>query len=71
MPDAGIFFRRFETFSFRSMQVEYLRSFHILDITQNAGNILHIMPVYGTEIAYVHPLENILLLRNEGFQAIA
>ena len=61
MPDGSTFFRRFVTFSFYRMQVEQFRSLHVLDLSQNLYQFLHVMSVVRPEITDVHTFKDILL----------
>ena len=44
------------------MQRGMLKGDELEEDLMNAGKILHIVSVYGTEITDVHPLEDVLLL---------
>ncbi len=51
-------------------QVQYARPFHIPDIVEHLHNGAYVVAVEGTEITYVQPLEDILLLRQQRLQAV-
>ena len=71
MPDGCLVFCRCITISFLRVQMEQLRTFHILQLTEQAHDFLHIMTVKGTEVTDVHALEDILLMRDGTFHGIA
>ena len=62
MPDARIFFCRFKAFAFDCVQMKDLRTLHIFYIPQDTCQVFYIVSVYWTEVADVHPLEDVLLL---------
>ena len=71
MPFGGMFLCRGKSFSFYCVQVQDFRTLQIFDVMQYAGKVLYVVSVYRTEIADVHSLENVLLLRSHRLQAVA
>ena len=53
---------RFVSLAFRGVQVQQFGAFHILKLVQHPYNFLDIVPVEWAEVAYVHTLEEVLLL---------
>ena len=70
MPYFRVLFGRQEAFPFYSVQVQYLGTFHVLDVTQHPGQVLYVMPVNRAEVTDVHPLKNVLLPRCYRLQAV-
>ena len=71
VPFGGMLLRRSEPFAFNGMQMQYLRAAHVFDIMQHPCQILHVMPVYGPEVADVHSFEYVLLAGGYRFETVA
>ena len=71
MPSGRILLGRFEALAFLSVQMQELRPLHLLELLQDTHQVLHIVPIDRSEVAYVHTLEDVLLLRNGAFQTVA
>ena len=64
MPDGLIVFGRGIAVSFLRVQMQQLGAFHVLQLSQDAHQLLHVVSVERSEVAYVHALEDVLLLGN-------
>ena len=53
---------RFVSLAFRGVQVQQFWPFHIFKLVQHPYHFLDIVPVEWAEVAYVHTLEEVLLL---------
>ena len=71
MPDGGGLFSRCVSVSFYGVQMQQLRSFHLFQLAQRAHELHHVVSVEGSEIPYVHPLEDVLLMAYRRLQRIA
>ena len=58
------------TVAFLRMQVEQLGTFHVFELLQDTHQFLHVVTIEGTEVTYVHALEDVLLLGNGTLQGI-
>ena len=56
--------------AFLCVQVQQLGSFHALHLSQDAYQCFHVVAVEGPEVADVHALEDILLVRDSRFHGI-
>ena len=52
------------------VQVQQLRTAHVLDLPEYAHQFLDVMSVEGAEVAYVHALEDVLLMRDGTLQRV-
>ena len=64
MPDSDILLGRGVAMSFLSVQVQQLRSLHVLQLSQDAHQLLDVVAVERPEVADVHALEHVLLVRD-------
>ena len=62
VPHCCALLGRFVSLAFRGVQVQQFRSFHIFKLVQHPYHFLDIVPVEWAEVAYVHTLEEVLLL---------
>ena len=70
MPDGSRLLRRLVALAFHGVQVQQLRSFHILQLSEDTYQFLDIMSVEGSEIADIHSFEDILLVTDGRFHRI-
>ena len=70
MPYGLIVLCRCIAMTFLRVQVEQLRTFHVLQLPQHAHQLLHVVSVEGPEVAYVHTFEDVLLVRDSTLQGI-
>ena len=70
MPDGGTLLGRLVALALGGVQVEELRTLHVLKLSQYAHNLLHVVPVERTEVTDVHALEDILLMAQRRLQGI-
>ena len=61
MPYGLVVFCRCIAMSFLCMKMQQLRTFHVLQLSENAYQFLDIMSIVRAEIADIHALEDILL----------
>ena len=71
MPHGDIFFGRCIAMTFLCMQVQQLRTLHVLQLTQDAHNLFDVMTIERTEVADVHTLEDVLLMTDGALDSIA
>ena len=71
VPDGGGLLRHDQPLTLDGVEVEELRPAHVLDAAQNIDKSYDIVAVGGAEIAYVHALEHVLLVREQRFQGVA
>ena len=64
MPRGDVLLGRGIAVTLLRVQMEQLRSFHILHLSEDAHQLLHVVAVEWAEIAYVHALEDVLLVRD-------
>ena len=62
VPRGHVFFCRGIAMSLLRVQMQQLGTFHILHLSEDAYQLFHIMSVEGTEIAYIHTFEHVLLV---------
>ena len=55
---------------FLRMQMEQLGATHVLQLSQDANQVFHAMPIEWTKVANVHPFEDILLMRYSALQRV-
>ena len=70
VPDGRLFFGRSIPLALDGAQVQYLRPRHILDVVQFVDDIDDVVAVDRPEVAYVEPLEYVLLLGKQCLQAV-
>ena len=70
VPCRHILLCRCISVSFLSVKMQQFRSCHILQLTQYAHQFLHVVSVKGTEVLYVHTVEDVLLMRNRTLHRI-
>ena len=70
MPYGSLAFGGFITFAFDGVEVEQFGAAHILQLFEYAHSLAHIVAVEGSEVAYVHSLKDILLMRESRLQGI-
>ena len=70
MPDCGILFGWCITISLGRVDIEELRSFHLLDDLQDAHQFHHVVSIGRTEITDIHTLKDILLTCQDGLQTV-
>ena len=59
-----------EAFALLCLDMKEFRTFQILDVVQDFDEITHIVPIDRTEVANAEALEQVVLLGQQGFQAI-
>ena len=64
MPGGHVFLCWGIAMAFLGMQMQQLRTAHVLDLVQYAHQFLHVVPVERTEVTYVHTLKDVLLVRD-------
>ena len=62
MPHGGGFLGGLVALALDGVQVEQLGALHVFQLAQQAHYLLHVVAVEGSEVAYVHALEHILLM---------
>ena len=60
----------FVALAFGGVQMQQLGAFHIFELAQQAHDFGHVVPVERSEIAYVHALENVLLMTDGRFDGV-
>ena len=70
VPDGHILLCRGVAVTFLGVQVQQLWTLHVLDLFEDAHQFLHVMSVEGTEVADVHTLEDVLLVRDGALQGV-
>ena len=70
VPNRRRLFRRFESFALYCVQVEQLWPFHLLDLAQRFDQLDDVVSICRPEIADIHPLKDVLLIRDERFYGI-
>ena len=50
--------------------MQELRAFHILDFTEHAHQLYHIVPIGRAEISDIHALKDVLLIGQKRFEGI-
>ena len=71
MPDSSLILGRFVAMSFLRVQMEHLRAFHVLQLSEQSNQFLHIVSVERSEVTDVHALKDVLLMRDGALQGIA
>ena len=70
VPYGDVLFRRCITMTFLRVQVQQLRTLHVLHLSENTYQLLHVMSIEWTEVANVHTLEDVLLVRDGTLKSI-
>ena len=70
MPDGGTLLGRFITLALGGMEMQELRSLHVLELHENPYYLLHVMTIERSEISDVHSLEDVLLMAECRLQCI-
>ena len=70
MPGGDILLGRCIAVPFLCMQVQQLRPFHILHLTEDTYQLFYVVTVEGTEVTDVHAFKNVLLMRDGAFHGI-
>ena len=70
MPDGGTLLSRFITLALCGMEMQELRSLHVLELHENPYYLLHVMTIERSEISDVHSLEDVLLMAECRLQCI-
>ena len=71
VPDFGGVFGGLESFALDGVEVEDFGAFHLLDVPQDAGHVDDVVSVDGSEVAYVHAFEDVLLSGGDGLEAVS
>lgn len=66
----GILLCSLESFAFHRVDMKQFRALHVADASQGLNQFYHVVSVLRTEIADVHTLEDVLLVVQQGFQAV-
>ena len=61
---------RFVTLSLGGMQVQQLRTLHVLKLFEHSRHFLHVMTIERSEVADIHTLEDVLLMTQCRLQCI-
>ena len=70
VPGCNVLFGRRITMTLLGVQVQQLRSGHILQLTQYAHQFLHVMTVKRTKVLYVHTVKNVLLMADGALHGV-
>ena len=70
MPHRGVLLSRSVAFAFDRMEMEELRTAHVLDLAEHMHKVLDIVPVEWSEVTDVQTLENVLLVGQRTLQGI-
>ena len=71
VPHGGVVLAGCKAVALLRVQVQQLRPFHVLQLAQYAHQLLHVVAVEGSEVAYVHAVEDVLLVRDGALQRVA
>ena len=71
VPYRGSLLGRAVALALYGVQVQQLRPPHVFQLAQYAHQLFHVMPVERPEIAYVEPLEYVLLVAEGRFERVA
>ena len=71
VPDGDILLGGGVTVAFLCVQMEQSGALHVLQLSQDAHDFLHVVPVEWSEIADVQSFENVLLVADGRFQCVA
>ena len=70
MPDGGTLLCWFVTLSLGGMQMQQLRTLHVLKLFEHSRHFLHVMTIERSEVADIHTLEDVLLMTQCRLQCI-
>ena len=70
MPDGSLLLRRGISLAFHGVEMQELGTAHVLELFQYAHHLADIVAVERSEVAYVHALEDILLMGKRRLQGI-
>jgi len=70
VPDGSTLLGWFVTLSLGGMQVQQLRTLHVLKLFEHSRHFLHVMTVERSEVADIHTLEDVLLMTQCRLQCI-
>ena len=70
MPCGRVLFGGGESFPLDGSEVEQARPFHVFDVGEHSDNAVDVVAVERPEIAYVQPLEQVLFVNPERFEAV-
>ena len=71
VPDGGLALCRCISVTFLGVQVEQFRTLHVLQLAEQSHQFLDVVSVERSEVADVHALEDVLLMRDGTFQCVA
>ena len=70
VPDGGLLLRRGISLAFHGVEMQELGAAHVLELFQYAHHLADIVAVERSEVAYVHALEDVLLMGKRRLQGI-
>ena len=70
VPDGSTLLGWFVTLSLGGMQMQQLRTLHVLKLFEYSRHFLHVMTVERSEVADIHTLEDVLLMTQCRLQCI-
>ena len=70
VPYGGFLLGRLISLAFGGVEMQQFWTLHVFQLAQQAHHLRHVVPVERTEVAYVHSLEDVLLVAQRRLQRV-